>query len=93
MSIFIRYSICALNLTLSDPLSPAASHLPSVWQEFLLLTLECACTSSLTYEHPLYRSIFLHRGRFVYCPFLLVQFAVHKLLGDSFIFSTVYQTA
>ena len=32
------------------------------------------CISFVTYEHPLYRFIVLHRGRFVYCPFLLVRF-------------------
>ena len=32
------------------------------------------CISFVTYEHPLYSYIFLHRGRFVYCPFLLVRF-------------------
>ena len=32
------------------------------------------CIFFVTYEHPLYRFIFLHRGRFVYCPFLLVRF-------------------
>ena len=31
------------------------------------------CIFFVTYEHPLYRFIFLHRGRFVYCPFLLVR--------------------
>ena len=32
------------------------------------------CISFVTFEHPLYSYIFLHRGRFVYCPFLLVRF-------------------
>ena len=42
--------------------------------EFLPLSLEYVCIFVWTYEHPLYRFIFLHRGRFVYCPFLLVRF-------------------
>ena len=36
------------------------------------------CISFVTYEHPLYRFIVLHRGRFVYCPFLLVRFSVSR---------------
>lgn len=32
------------------------------------------CISFVTYEHPLYRFIVLHRGLFVYCPFLLDLF-------------------
>lgn len=32
----------------------------------------------MTYEHPLYRFIFLCRGRFVYCPFLPVRFNCGK---------------
>ena len=32
----------------------------------------------MTYEHPLYRFIFLHRGRFVYCPFLLGRFKARR---------------
>ena len=45
------------------------------------------CISFVTYEHPLYRFIVLHRGRFVYCPFLLVRFIstggffVHRKFG------------
>ena len=35
------------------------------------------CIFFVTYEHPLYRFIFLHRGRFVYCPFLLVRSILH----------------
>ena len=42
---------------------------------FLLPTPEYVCIFFVTYEHPLYRFIFLHRGRFVYCPFLLVRFS------------------
>ena len=40
------------------------------------------CISFVTYEHPLYRFIVLHRGRFVYCPFLLVRFT---LRGDIYL--------
>ena len=37
-------------------------------------TMIYVCISFVTFEHPLYSYIFLHRGRFVYCPFLLVRF-------------------
>ena len=41
------------------------------------------CISFVTYEHPLYRFIVLHRGRFVYCPFLLVRFTGSRVFSLS----------
>ena len=48
-------------------------HPFAAYSGFLLPTPEHVCIFFVTYEHPLYRFIFLHRGRFVYCPFLLVR--------------------
>ena len=44
-------------------------------------TMIYVCISFVTFEHPLYSYIFLHRGRFVYCPFLLVRFNLKRLFS------------
>ena len=69
----MRVEEVAQELGISKSHAYKVIHILVAFSEFPVPMPVYVCISFVTYEHPLYRFIVLHRGRFVYCPFLLVR--------------------